>query len=415
MKLATRLFASYLMVVAVTLLVIALSIAVVAPVNFQRQVRGIDTMFGTGTPSAESTREARPADEPDQGAQPGPEATPPADGRSGGPRMPGAGRVFGGPPGGPGPIEAILTSGFRGAVNNALLLGGIAAVLAAVLASLLISKRIVEPIRELVSLSQFIAAGHYDRRLNKSSDDEIGELTDSFNQMAGTLSETEAMRRQLLGDVTHELKTPLAGIKGYIEGMEDGIIPATPETFQIIHRETSRLQRLVEDLQELSRIEGGQTHLHPTSFDPISTTRAVVERMGVQFRDKAIAVSVDVAEGVPHVQGDFDRFGQVLTNLLGNALQYTPEGGTVHVAVQRDDHAVRVAIRDSGVGLAPADLERVFQRFYRVDKSRARASGGSGVGLTIARSLVEAQGGRLWAESAGPGLGSTFSFTLPTA
>jgi histidine kinase len=141
----------------------------------------------------------------------------------------------------------------------------------------------------------------------------------------------------------------------------------------------------------------------------------VVERMGVQFRDKSIVVSVDAAEGVPPARGDFDRFSQVLTNLLGNALQYTPEGGSVHVSVQRDHEAVRVSVRDSGVGLAPEDVERVFQRFYRVDKSRARASGGSGVGLTIARSLVEAQGGRMWAESPGLGRGSSFIFTAPIA
>jgi signal transduction histidine kinase len=223
------------------------------------------------------------------------------------------------------------------------------------------------------------------------------------------------MRQRLLGDVTHELKTPLTSIKGYMEGLQDGVLPATPETFQLIHNEADRLQRLVQDLQELSRTEAGQIQLEIIACAPKQIVLPVIEKMRPQFREKGIALDTRFPDELPLVRADVDRTAQVLTNLLGNALQYTGEGGNVTLEVSRKENVLTFSVCDTGAGLNSNDLERIFQRFYRVDKSRSRSSGGSGIGLTIAKQLVEAQGGTIHAESAGPGKGSQFSFTLPLA
>ncbi len=308
-----------------------------------------------------------------------------------------------------------INANFRQAVYGALLLAGGAAIIAAAGVSWWISRRIVQPISRLSAASGHIAAGHYESRLPVETGDELGELTHSFNRMAEALAQTEAARQQLIGDVSHELKTPLASIKGYMEGLEDGIIPAAPETYQLIHGEADRLQRLVRDLEELSRAEADQLNLHIVPQDAGAIASSAAEWIRPQFDERGVALTVLPLAPPVQVQADFDRTRQVLLNLLGNALQYTPAGGQVTLHLARMADAVRFTVADSGIGLAPEDLERIFQRFYRVDKSRSRASGGSGVGLTIARHIIEAQGGTLWATSDGPGLGSSFTFTLPLA
>lgn len=367
MKLSYKLFASYLFVVVVALAVISVATAFVAPANFSQHMTHMRGNMGgmMGQRMLE--------------------------------------------------LDAQLEAGFREAVNRTLLIAGAAAVLVAAGVSWFVSQRIITPIRSLVTLSQRIAGGHYEQRLQADTRDELAELVDSFNRMAASLAETEAMRVQLLGDVTHELKTPLASIKGYMEGLQDGVLPATPETFELIHREADRLQRLVQDLQELSRAEAGQIPLTTTTCPPDDIVMPVVNRMRPQFAEKAITLMTEIPADLPPVRADYDRTAQVLTNLLGNALQYTPAGGDVRVTVAQTGEMVRFAVSDTGAGLAPDDLDHIFQRFYRVDKSRARKSGGSGIGLTIARHLVEAQGGQLDAASEGLGKGSTFQFTLPLA
>jgi histidine kinase len=221
------------------------------------------------------------------------------------------------------------------------------------------------------------------------------------------------MRQQLIGDVSHELKTPLASIKGYMEGLQDGVIAPTSETFQLVHRETDRLQRLVSDLQELSRAEAAQLPMDFQLCNAVDLVNAAVAALRPQYGDKAIRLETDLPPDSLVVRADVDRIRQVLVNLLGNALQYTPSGGRVFLQLRREDSMAHYSIQDSGVGLNSVDLERIFLRFYRVDKSRSRASGGSGIGLTIARHIVEMHHGRIWAESAGPDHGSTFHFILP--
>ncbi|MDX1436071.1 MAG: ATP-binding protein [Anaerolineales bacterium] len=316
-------------------------------------------------------------------------------------------------------LEADLFVNFRAAVNEALLVAALAAFLVAGLASVFISRQVVAPVQEMMAASGRIAEGHYEERVQVATDssrgdpDELGQLAISFNRMANELEEVEVMRQQLIGDISHELRTPLTTIKGSMEGLIDGVLEASPETFQEIYREADRLQRLVADLQELSRVEAGAYELHLQPAEIADLVSASIARLQIQYDEKTVALETSLPPDMSLVTVDEDRINQVLINLLGNALQYTPPGGTARVAAQEIHDEIRVSITDSGVGIAGDDLPHLFTRFYRADKSRSRAVGGSGIGLTIARHFVEAHGGRIWVESAGPGQGSTFTFTLP--
>ena len=194
----------------------------------------------------------------------------------------------------------------------------------------------------------------------------------------------------------------------------DGILPANDETFQQIHAEADRLNRLVDDLQELSRVEARAYQLDIRPMDVSSLMQTVTKRLAPRFESKRISLDLELTPDLPPILADADRAIQILINLTGNALQYTPEGGTNTISAKRLNDEVQISVRDTGIGIPPEHLSHIFDRFYRVDKSRSRQSGGgSGIGLTIARVLVEAHGGRIWVESAGEGQGSTFTFTLP--
>jgi histidine kinase len=314
-----------------------------------------------------------------------------------------------------------LFTNFRSAVTEALAVAGIAALLAAVAVSLFVSRQVVLPVQEMMAASQRIADGHYDERVGVPGDagpdelDELSRLALSFNQMTDRLEQTEARRLELIGNVAHELRTPLSSIKGYMEGLIDGVLPAKAETFQQVYREADRLQLLVYDLQELSRVEAGAYELAPEPTPVGILVDGVAARLGRQFEEKDVTLEIRVPTGLPSVLVDEERIGQVLLNLVGNALQYTPSGGQVSVSAEPLAQMVRLSVADTGMGIPPEHLPHVFERFYRVDKSRSRAGGGSGIGLTIARHLVEAHGGQIEAASEGPGRGSTLSFTLPFA
>lgn len=302
---------------------------------------------------------------------------------------------------------------FQASFNEALMIAVFAATVVAVLVSWLLTRNIVSPVNAMMSASQRIAAGHYDERVEAHGSDELAQLAARFNQMALQLEEVENKRRQLIGDVTHELRTPLTSIKGYMEGLVDGVLPATPETYDQIHNEASRLARLVDDLQELSRVEANAFSLdiHPTDLSSLVGT--ILKRLSPQATKKRIILRSNLPANLQHVLADEDRITQVLTNLAANALQYTPEDGSVIISATQKDDEVIVSVKDSGIGIPPEHLQNLFTRFYRVDKSRSRnAGGGSGIGLTIARHLVEAHSGRIWVESEGEGKGSTFSFSL---
>jgi len=222
------------------------------------------------------------------------------------------------------------------------------------------------------------------------------------------------MRRQLIGDVTHELRTPLTAIKGSMEGLMDGILSPSAETFEQIHKEADRLSRLVDDLQEHSRVESRAYKLDIVTVAVADLVEAALKRLGRQYEEKGVVLTSSLPPTLAHVRVDTDRIGQVLINLLGNAMQNTPKGGNVTISAEQKGNDVLISVKDNGAGIPPEHLPHVFDRFYRVDKSRSRrAGGGSGIGLTIANSLVEAHGGIIRAASDGIGKGSTFIFTLP--
>jgi signal transduction histidine kinase len=316
------------------------------------------------------------------------------------------------------PVNAQTQTAFHDALLEALLIAAVAAMLVAVLVSALITRQIVQPIRHILGATRRIASGHYAERVpiaTANAGDELGQLAESFNEMAGSLEQTERRRLALVGDVAHELRTPIATLEGYLEGLLDGVVPPSEQTWATLHDEAGRLRRLVDDLQELSRAEARQIPLVLRPVAAAAIVQAAIDRLGAQFTEKGIELHSEVASHVPAVQADQDRAVQVLTNLLTNALRYTPAPGSVTVRLARIGDAVVLSVADSGIGLAPEHLAHLFERFYRVDKSRSRALGGSGIGLTIARALAEAMGGRLQAQSGGLGQGSTFSFTLPIA
>lgn len=300
-------------------------------------------------------------------------------------------------------------------IQQALLISGFAALAAAVAVSLFVSRRIVEPIQTLSHVSRRLAQGFYRERTSIQADDEIAQLAQSVNQLADTLDQTERRRLALLADVTHELRTPLATIGGYMEGLVDGVVSANPATFNLILRETRRLQRLIEDLELLSRVEAGQLPVVARAIELRPVLEAQIAQFEPLFSSNQVNLCLDAPEHLPQVWADPDRVAQVLINILANAYRYTPSGGTVTVQARADDHEVRVAVIDTGIGIAAEHLPHLFERFYRVDKSRARNSGGSGIGLAIARHLIYAQGGEIWAESDGIGKGARFIFTLPLA
>lgn len=316
-------------------------------------------------------------------------------------------------------MEIELFSNYKAATTEALTMAAVAALIVAILVSFLISRQVVGPIQRMMVMSHRIAEGEYEERIKVSGAvqsnqlDELDQLALSFNQMADKLEKTETMRRQLIGDVTHELRTPLAAIKGYMEGLMDGVLPATPETYQQVYSEADRLQRLVNGLQELSRVEAGAYQLKIEAVSPVILIETVVKHLNRQFEEKRIRLEERLEANLPNVSADKDRILQVLTNLVGNALQYTPAGGRVIITATRIKSEILISITDSGIGISPEQLPFIFNRFYRTDKSRARASGGSGIGLTIAQALVKAHHGRIWAESGGEGKGSSFRFTLP--
>lgn len=308
-------------------------------------------------------------------------------------------------------VETTTTTNFQTALLTGLIVAGIVAVIGAGGISWFLSRRMLRPIQNIAAASQTIAAGHYDLTIPVQQQDELGELAAHFNTMATALHTIETSRKQLLADVSHELKTPLASIKGYMEGLQEGVIEPAPATFRLIYQEAVRLQRLVHDLEIVSQAEAGITDLHPVPLKITDLITGVRDHLAMQFESKGVALNILHSPAL--LCADRDRLTQVLMNVMGNALQYTPSGGTVKIEVGEAADEMHITISDTGIGIAAEHLPHIFQRFYRVDRSRARTSGGSGIGLTIARQYVEAHGGRIEVESGGVNQGSCFYITLP--
>jgi signal transduction histidine kinase len=300
---------------------------------------------------------------------------------------------------------------FEDAMRQALLAATVIAVATAAVVSLAVAARIARPITALAAAARRVAGGHYAERVPADEPGELGALAASFNEMATSLESTERRRVQLVGDVAHELRTPLATIDGYLEGLEDGVIEARPETWRLLRNETARLTRMVNDLSELWRAEARQLplRLEPVEVDDVA--REVTARFAPQGLARGVAIEVEASPAA--ALADRDRLAQILSNYLSNALRHAPDSSRVVVRVAGGETGVRLSVTDEGPGLAPDQLETVFERFYRVDPARSRAAGGAGIGLAIVRALAEAMGGRAWAESAGPGCGATFLAEVP--
>ncbi len=307
---------------------------------------------------------------------------------------------------------------FLGTLLTALALAAIAAIVTSLAISLFVARRITIPLQHMTLASQRISAGHYAERIEVAPvhrTDELGRLAASINALAVALEQTERRRLEVIGDVAHELRTPIATLEGYLEGLLDGVVEPTPDTLAMLHTQAGRLRRLVGDLQELSRAEARQI---PLALQPIAPQRLVqsaLEPLEGQFAEKGLELDIHLPEDLPQVMADPARAMQILTNLLVNALRYTPAPGKIEMVVSREGDMVAFRVTDTGVGLTPEQLAHIFERFYRVDKSRSRALGGSGIGLTIAQSLARAMGGDIRVASAGLGQGSSFTLTLPQA
>ena len=307
-------------------------------------------------------------------------------------------------------VQAAVSAG----VQQAVLVGvGVAGVVA-VVASLVVALWITRPLGHMADVARRIASGQYGQRVVYGAADEIGEFTGAFNDMAARLEATEKLRSELLATIAHELRTPLTNIEGYMEGLLDGVVRPEPQTYEMVRKEAGRLSRLVGDIQRLSRLEAGGERLEPRPVDAAVAARGALEIVRSQFDQKNLALVVDLPDRLAPVWVDADKLQQVLLNLLANAHRYTPEGGSVSVRVQDSGSAMRFAVSDTGIGIPPADLPHIFERFYRVDKSRSSAGGGAGIGLAVVKNLVEQSGGTIGAESV-PSEGTTVWFTLPKA
>lgn len=312
----------------------------------------------------------------------------------------------------PGPREADIA--FLSAIRRSLLFGALIASLTAVLVTLGLSGRIVRPVEQLTAAAQRMEKGDLTVRVSVDSQDEIGQLGRAFNAMADSLARQEQLRRNMVSDVAHELRTPLTNLRGYLEAARDGLLTPDGALVDNLYEETMLLNRLVADLQELAMADAGQLTL---VRQPVFMAK-IVEQSVAMFRPQAnakrLTLLVDLPPDLPPADADPERIGQVLRNLLDNAIAHTPRDGEVAVIARKINQEVMVSVHDTGTGIAPEHLPHIFDRFYRVDKSRARHTGGAGLGLAIVKQLVEAHGGTVTVESE-PGRGSTFTFTLPVA
>ena len=300
------------------------------------------------------------------------------------------------------------------AIGRFFLWGGLVAVAIAVVLAFILSRRTLAPVKALTLASERLGRGDFSQRVQIKDRGELGELAWTFNSMAVDLERAEKLRQNMVADVAHELRTPLSNIQGYMEALRDGIMKPDKKTIRSLYEEASLLSRLVDDLQELSLAEAGELKLVCHSEDIGELIRQAVAAVEAKERAGGLSLAVELPEKLPPVDIDSRRIGEVLRNLLENAVAHTGKGDTVTVAARQLDKLVEISVTDTGEGIPAKELPNIFERFYRVDKSRTRATGGSGLGLTIARRLVEAHGGKIEVQSE-PGKGSRFAFTVPVS
>jgi signal transduction histidine kinase len=291
----------------------------------------------------------------------------------------------------PEPAHAMFIS----AVHRYLLWAFLGAVILAVVLSFLMMRRVLAPLSRMSVITREIASGDFSARVPAGSQDEVGQLARAFNDMAAGLEAIENLRRTLMIDVAHELRTPLTNIRGYLEALDDRVLPFSTETFTLLQNETLRLAELVEDVLQLARADAAHGQLDCQPTDLADVIQVALDNFSRAFEEKSVTVNVDVP-GIPTVvQADRRRMARVLRNLADNAARYSPAGGTVDIRLAADSRDVRIDFINSADRLVAADLPHLFERFYRGEKSRSRRHGGAGIGLAIVKELVEAHGGQV--------------------
>jgi len=313
-------------------------------------------------------------------------------------------------------VTAQLVGQFRQSVDRSVLIAGLAVGVVAILTGLLLARQILAPLGRLTAAAHRIAGGDLSQRVQVRGHDEVADLGQTFNRMAVSLEKQEELRRRMMADVAHELRTPLSVIRGNLEALLDGIHPLTQENVAAILDDVMLLGRLTEDLRELALAEAGRLPLHREAIELAELATRMAGSLGPLAEERGVMLSFDVPQTVPAVEADWQRMSQVFHNLLSNALRHTPAGGSVHVraAPAEDGRLVEVTVSDTGSGIAPEDLPFVFDRFYQGERADRRAEVGSGLGLAIVRQLIEAQGGTIAVRSV-VRQGTTFTFTLPRA
>ena len=306
-----------------------------------------------------------------------------------------------------------LEQQFLDRMRSILVAGAAVAVLVGLAIGVLLSRNLTAPLQRLAGAARAVAGGDLKQRVPVEGSVEMVDLAQAFNEMTATLEESERQRQNMVADVAHELRTPLTVVQGNLRAILDDLYALDKAEISRVYDETLLLGRLVDDLRELALADAGQLSLNPRPTDLAASIQSTVENLAPAAEAGGVTLSAQVSEKLPAVQADPYRTSQVLRNLLVNALRYTPSGGSVTVAAMPLGGAVEVTVADTGEGIDPGDLPHVFERFWRGDPARSR-TGGTGLGLSVAQSLVQAQGGRIWVESK-PGSGSTFRFTLPLA
>lgn len=300
---------------------------------------------------------------------------------------------------------------FIAALNRILLGVGTVSLLGAVLLGRILAGSIAKPITETAEITERISEGDYSIRFTgKVRSRELAGLAGAVNRMAASLEEQENLRRRLTSDVAHELRTPIANVTSYLEALLEGVWEPTPDRLRNCYEELERISGLVADLEQLQQVENGNLQLHKTKEDLWELVQSVVRSFEQPLAEKQLHCMVE--GGHPVVSVDRGRIQQVVTNLLSNAIKYSNEGGRIRLLLEETEDAGLLRVEDEGVGIAEADLKRIFERFYRTDKSRSRQTGGAGIGLTIVKAIVRAHSGQISVESK-PGQGSTFTLWLP--
>jgi signal transduction histidine kinase len=310
------------------------------------------------------------------------------------------------------PSTTLMTIFVSSTVNRFLLWGAILAIAIALIFTFFFSQTISSPVRALTASARKLGKGDFSQRVKAKGKDELAELANTFNSMAANLERIETLRKNMVADVAHELRTPLSNVAGYLEAIRDEVVQPDKATISSLSEEVDLLTKLVEDLQELTLADAGELRLAKQPDDMINLIQQSVKAVQVKAKDKNLEVTAELPDELPIINIDYYRISEVLRNLVANAMIHTPSGGKVVVSVQHEEKFIKVSVIDTGEGIPAEDLPNMFERFYRVNKSRARADGGSGLGLTITKRIVEAHGGTIGVKSE-LGKGSIFTFTLP--